>query len=73
MGNLSIREFSPPLIKYRPSGKSLLYISTVGGNAQIYSDWTIKSNVLSMLGIPLHGTATGKITGFSSSIAVHVI
>ncbi|KAI6191145.1 hypothetical protein M3Y97_00196100 [Aphelenchoides bicaudatus] len=72
LGNLTIREFAPPLIKYRPSGKSLLYISTVGGNAQIYSDWTVSSSVLKMLGIPLHGTATGKITGFSSSIAVHV-
>lgn len=50
LGNLTIREFAPPLIKYRPSGKSLLYISTVGGNAQIYSDWTVSSSVLKMLG-----------------------
>jgi hypothetical protein len=35
LGNFSIREFSPPLIKYRPSGKSLLYISTAGGNAKV--------------------------------------
>ncbi|KAI6210855.1 hypothetical protein M3Y96_00372100 [Aphelenchoides besseyi] len=63
--------FSPPLIKYRPS-KSLFYISTFGGDAKIYADWTIRSNVLSLLGIPLHGTTTGTITGFSSSIAVNI-
>ncbi|CAD5235737.1 unnamed protein product [Bursaphelenchus xylophilus] len=73
LSNLAIKEFAPPLIKYRPHSNSLLYVTTVGGDAEIHADWLINSNVLAALGIPLHGTATGRIKGFRSSVAVNVV
>ena len=32
--NISVKHFSPPVIHYRPSDNSFLYMTTIGGGAQ---------------------------------------
>ncbi|KAI1709357.1 hypothetical protein DdX_11432 [Ditylenchus destructor] len=71
--NISINHFLPPTIRYRPNENSFLYMDTDGGSAEISAKWTLYSKFLSMLGLPLHGSVHGHITGFTSDVAIRVL
>uniref|UniRef100_A0A915EPP1 Lipid-binding serum glycoprotein N-terminal domain-containing protein n=1 Tax=Ditylenchus dipsaci TaxID=166011 RepID=A0A915EPP1_9BILA len=71
--NITFNHFLPPLIHYKPSQNSFLYMDTDGGSADISANWTLHSKILSLFGVPLQGNVHGHITGFTSDVAVRVV
>ncbi|CAJ0928206.1 unnamed protein product, partial [Mesorhabditis belari] len=70
--NLSVRRFVSPLIRFRPTDHSVMYMSTMSGYAQVTADWSVDSQVLSMLRIPLDGQIQAQMTGLISEIAMQI-
>lgn len=72
VSNISISRFVPPLIRFRPSDHSFLYMSTLSGYAHVSANWVIESQVLNMLKIPLEGQIHAQMTGLISEIAMQI-
>lgn len=70
--NITIKRFVPPLIRFRPSDHSFLYMSTLSGYAQVSAEWAVESQFLHMLKIPLEGQIHAQMTGLISEIAMQV-
>lgn len=72
VSNITIKRFVPPLIRFRPSDHSFLYMSTLSGYAQVSAEWSVESQLLNMLKIPLQGQIHAQMTGLISEIAMQV-
>ncbi|CAD6185283.1 unnamed protein product [Caenorhabditis auriculariae] len=72
VSNITIKRFVPPLIRFRPSDHSFLYMSTLSGYAQVSADWALESQLLYMLKIPLNGEIHAQMTGLISEIAMQI-
>uniref|UniRef100_A0A7E4VKE7 BPI2 domain-containing protein n=1 Tax=Panagrellus redivivus TaxID=6233 RepID=A0A7E4VKE7_PANRE len=70
--NITVREFIPPLIRYR-SSEHALYMTTVGGEARLQAEWELDSPFLAMLALPFQGQVKSTISGLQSEIAVHIM
>ncbi|KAF1747268.1 hypothetical protein GCK72_023730 [Caenorhabditis remanei] len=70
--NITIKRFVPPLIRFRPSDHSFLYMSTLSGYAQVSAEWSVESQFLHMLKIPLQGQIHAQMTGLISEIAMQI-
>ncbi|CAB3399941.1 unnamed protein product [Caenorhabditis bovis] len=70
--NITVKRFVPPLIRFRPSDHSFLYMSTLSGYAQVDAQWEVESQFLSLLKIPLRGLVHAQMTGLISEIAMQI-
>ncbi|CAI4224906.1 unnamed protein product [Auanema sp. JU1783] len=70
--NISINKFVPPLLRFRPSDHSFLYMSTLSGYAQVSAEWTVQSSFLSVFDFPIQGQISAQMTGLISEIAMQI-
>ncbi|PIO76957.1 LBP / BPI / CETP family protein [Teladorsagia circumcincta] len=70
--NITVDRFVPPQIRFR-LGNSTVQMLTHSGYVQAAADWELRSELLSVLEVPLVGTIRIQMTGLISEIDMEVV
>ncbi|KAK6030588.1 LBP / BPI / CETP family protein, partial [Ostertagia ostertagi] len=66
--NITVDRFVPPQIRFRLNNNSTVQMLTHSGYIQAAADWELRSELLSVLQVPLEGTIRIQMTGLISEI-----
>ncbi|CAI5455494.1 unnamed protein product [Caenorhabditis angaria] len=70
VSNITLKKFVPPLIRFRPSDHTFLYLSTLSGYAQMSADWNVE--FFQWIPIALRGNINAQMTGLISEVAMRI-
>ncbi|CEF70249.1 Lipid-binding serum glycoprotein, C-terminal domain and Bactericidal permeability-increasing protein, alpha/beta domain-containing protein [Strongyloides ratti] len=72
LSNITISNFLPPGITYRPHDSGFLEMISTNGKGDIIADWDIFSEYLTYLKFPLKGKVYGTASGLKSEVAIKI-
>uniref|UniRef100_A0A0N5A013 BPI2 domain-containing protein n=1 Tax=Parastrongyloides trichosuri TaxID=131310 RepID=A0A0N5A013_PARTI len=72
LSNVTVSNFLPPGISYRPHDDGFLEMISNNGKGDIIADWEILSEYLAYLKFPLSGKVYGTVSGLKSEVAIKI-